>query len=284
MPYGVTNRTGIPSSREVARIVHRAIDHGVTHIDTGRVYGESEERLGEALSGSWRRRVNVVTKLAPVVKADGAAIRVSVDASVHASCRALRTERLDILLLHRAANRFVCGGAAWERLKELKRTGTIGLLGVSVQNPDEAEDALSDSDVDLIQLPFNLLDYRWTVPLARPKLIVHARSVLLQGLLTGASAGLWPRIEGFDFGALATVLNRLVEDLGCRSVADLAIAFVRAHAWIHSLVIGMETEAQLNENLMSFSAPALDERALAAVRRCLPKPPLMLLDPARWSP
>jgi hypothetical protein len=44
----------------------------------------------------------------------------------------------------------------------------------------------------------------------------------------------------------------------------------------------METEAQLNENLMSFSAPALDERALAAVRRCLPKPPLMLLDPARW--
>jgi spore coat polysaccharide biosynthesis protein SpsF len=284
MPYGIANRTGVPGRSEIARIVHRAIDHGVTHIDTARLYGESEARLGEALAAGWRRRVSLITKLAPIAEGEPATARSAVDASVRESCRALRVDHLDILLLHRAATRLVADGAAWQRLLELKREGVVGSLGVSAQSPEEAELAAADPDVDAIQLPFNLLDHRWReAPPRRRKLLVHARSIFLQGLLAGAPPERWPRIPGLDIGALVTTLEALVRELGRRSMADLAISFARAHGWIHSLVLGIETEAQLTENLAIFAAPPLDEAAVATIRRRLPVLPDRLLDPARWA-
>ena len=53
------------------------------------------------------------------------------------------------------------GGAVWERLIELLEDGTVLALGVSVQSPEEAIAALDDTDVQHLQLPFNLLDWRW---------------------------------------------------------------------------------------------------------------------------
>ncbi len=79
-----------------------------------------------------------------------------------------------------------------------------------------------------------------------------------------------------------TTLDELVRELGARNMADLAISFVRAHSWIHSLVLGIETEAQLAENLASFANPPPDAAALDTVRRRLPILPETLLDPARW--
>ena len=63
---------------------------------------------------------------------------------------------------------------------------------------------------------------------------------------------------------------------------DFAIAFVRGHSWIHSFVIGMETLAQLKQNLDLFAAPPLTEPEIAMVRRQIPVLPDHLLDPAQW--
>ena len=52
-------------------------------------------------------------------------------------------------------------GAVWERLLERLEDGTVLSLGVSVQSPEEASAALACPDVRHLQLPFNLLDWRW---------------------------------------------------------------------------------------------------------------------------
>jgi aryl-alcohol dehydrogenase-like predicted oxidoreductase/spore coat polysaccharide biosynthesis protein SpsF (cytidylyltransferase family) len=283
MPYGIANATGMPSPTEIRRIVRSAIDYGVTHIDTARVYGESEARLGAVLADGWRHRVNLITKLRPVEETGGAAVRSAVDASVVQSCDALKSERLDILLLHRAATRFIAGGAVWERLLELKAKGVIGLLGISVQSPEEFEHFAADPDIDAVQLPFNLLDHRWIgLSVKRPGLLIYVRSVFLQGLLAGAPARRWPRIAGVDAGGLIATIEGLVQELGRRSMADLAIAFVRAHSWARSLVIGVETNTQLEDNLALFSTQPLDQASVAIVRRRLPVFSEMLLNPAKW--
>jgi aryl-alcohol dehydrogenase-like predicted oxidoreductase/spore coat polysaccharide biosynthesis protein SpsF (cytidylyltransferase family) len=283
IPYGVANTTGMPGGTEAARIIRRAVECGVTHIDTARGYGESEQRIGAAIEGSWRDRVTLVTKLAPIVAGDAAEVRAAAEASVMRSCHALRTGRLDILLLHRAQTRLVAGGAAWQRLLELKREGVIGLLGVSVQNPEEARQAAADPDVAVLQLPFNLLDHRWDdSPALRPDLLVHGRSVFLQGLLAGAPAANWPAVDGCDARQLLATLDVIASDLGRANRADLAVAFARAQPWIHSIVVGMETPAQLEANLALFAAPPLTSDEVVAVRQRLPTVPAILLDPAQW--
>ena len=284
MTYGIANQTGMPPADEITRIVHSAIDHGVTHIDTAQLYGESESRIGAALAGRWRSRVHVITKLGSIQTDDVTLAKAAVAESVMRSLQALGGERVETLLLHRAADRTRAGGVIWDTLLDLRTKGLVGRLGISVQGREEFGRAGGDPDVELIQMPFNLLDRRWEglAPM-RDNLTIHARSVFLQGLLTGVPGTRWPIVAGFDAGGLLEKLRLLALELGRQNVADLAVAFVRGQPWVDSLVIGVETEAQLLENLERFSTPPLGPAEIVAVKRHLPLLPDQLLDPAQWK-
>src|SRR6185436_16438048 len=136
LPYGVANCTGKPIRETALRLVKRAADAGVAAFDTARAYGDSEDRLGEALEG---RSVRTITKLSPLselasdVSRDAA--RAAVEASIEDSLTALRRSRLDCVLLHRASHLTAHGGAIWDRLKQYVVQGTIVSLGVSVKSP-----------------------------------------------------------------------------------------------------------------------------------------------------
>jgi aryl-alcohol dehydrogenase-like predicted oxidoreductase/spore coat polysaccharide biosynthesis protein SpsF (cytidylyltransferase family) len=283
MRYGVANAGGMPSADEVTGIVHGAIDHGVTHIDTAQLYGESESRIGMALAGGWRSRVEIITKLRPIATEDAGAARLETEQNVMRSLRALRGDHIETLLLHRAANRGTAHGAVWETLLDLRRKGLLGRLGISVQDRAEFDRAASDPDVELIQLPFNLLDRRWeNLAVPRDNLTIHARSVFLQGLLTGVPASQWPVVAGLDTAGLIGKFDDLACELGRRGVADLAVAFVRAQSWIDSLVIGVDTAAQLSDNLERFATAPLAPEDVETVKRRLPVLPDQLLNPAQW--
>jgi spore coat polysaccharide biosynthesis protein SpsF len=289
LPYGAANRTGLPSREAAVALVRRAAACGIRTFDTARAYGAAEERLGEALSG---QPVFIVTKLSPLSDLPPAAgaeeAAAAAEVSVRQSCAALRTGRLDCLLLHRAAHRTQFGGAIWQRLLALKAAGTIGTLGVSVQSSVEAAEALACPDVQHIQMPFNLLDRRWRddgvidALARRPDVTVHVRSVFLQGLLAAADPSVWPVIEGVDPSALLADLDRLVRELGRDSAADLCMAYARGQAFITGVVIGLETEAQLDENLRLMRNPPLSPAECRFVDDCLPRLPEQLLNPALW--
>jgi len=292
LAYGAANRTGKPARETALRLIGRAADAGIAAFDTARAYGDAEERLGEGLQG--RRPVRTITKLAPLGDlAPGAprkAVRAAVDKSVAESCAALRRERLDCLLLHRAHHMTAHGGAVWERLKEHLAQGTVRALGVSVQSPAEALAALVEPSVSHIQLPFNLLDWRWREAGAiaalevRPQVTVHVRSVFLQGVLAADDARVWPRIGGVDAPATIAWLRETAHKFRRESVADLALAYARGQSWIDGVVVGQETEAQLEENLKLCTRPVLSREDCAAIEACAPRVPSSLLDPAQWTP
>ena len=287
--YGIANRTGKPSRTAALRLVHRAVDAGITSIDTARAYGDSEERLGEALQG--RKTVRTVTKLSPLTdlspEAPRQVVRDAVDASIAESLAALKRDRIDCLLLHRALHMTSHKGAVWERLIELIEEGTLVSLGVSVQTPDEALSAIACRDVRHIQLPFNILDWRWRENGViarieeRAHITVHARSVLLQGLLA-SDAPTWPRLDGVDPWAITGFLRDLANDYGRESPAELCLAYARGQSWIDGVVVGMETELQLEENLRLFVRPPLPVEACRAIEQVMPRVPETLLNPARW--
>ena len=290
LAYGAANRTGKPSRKAALKLVRRAAESGITKFDTARAYGDSEERLGEALAR--RKAVRTITKLSPLADltpgATRDAVRAAVDASVTQSLFYLRRDRIDCLLLHRAAHMTAFGGAVWERLIEMLEDGTVLALGVSVQSPEDVLEALSRPDVRHIQLPFNLLDWRWRESgviddlLEHPTVTIHARSVFLQGILAAHDASVWPAVEGVDAQAILAELAGIASDFGRESVADLCLAFARGQDWIDGVVVGMETEAQLDDNLRLFVRPPLSAEDCDAIARRLPRVPAQLLNPALW--
>jgi spore coat polysaccharide biosynthesis protein SpsF (cytidylyltransferase family)/aryl-alcohol dehydrogenase-like predicted oxidoreductase len=292
MEYGIVNRCGKPSQLLAVAMVRRAIAHGVTALDTARAYGEAELILGQALSGSWRSRVEVVTKLdlPESLRADTnpAIVCEAVDESVRQSCEALGTTQLNTLLLHRDEHRHLWKGAVWHRLQELREKGLIAVLGTSVYEPSEALNALEDEAVQHLQIPMNILDRRWNAAgvdkavSERPDVVTHARSALLQGILTNA-ADCWPPATGYDAASCIRQLRMLVNQFNRVGLADLCLAYVRAQPWITSVVVGCETMSQLAENLELFRLTKLTPTQCEELETIVPAAPGALLNPSRWN-
>lgn len=295
MPYGRTNDLPPPSPEACVRIVRTAVGAGAAWLDTARAYGESERRIGPALRDGWAERVRVATKLHPldhlVEDAPDGAVRDAVDASVFRSCRELGLRTVDTLLLHRAHHRTSHGGRVWARLRELRDDGVVGRLGVSVQSVDEARAALADGEVKQVQLPFNLLDWRWReggidrMAAERPDVTVHARSALLQGLLASTGPEPWPALaEDYRPAEIVDTLARLAWELGRDGAPDLCLAYVRAQPWIGGVVVGIASHGQLLENLRAFDTAPLSAEACAMVEAAVGRVPATLLNPALWPP
>jgi aryl-alcohol dehydrogenase-like predicted oxidoreductase len=300
MPYGAVNQTGKPSRTLAVAMVRHAIAYGVSAIDTARTYGDSEEILGEALSVEFRSRARVITKLDPLDSlspdAEPAEVRGAVEESLRQSCVALRTERLETLLLHRWQHYRAWKGEAWRRLLEFHlnsdgqtdERAKIAVLGASIYTPEEAIEALQEPIVRHLQLPVNLLDWRWKAAgvdraLAdRSDVVVHARSALLQGILLHPGSR-WPMVEGFDAAAWAGQLEAVARRFERESVADLCFAYVRSQPWIHSVVVGCETMEQLEKNLRLFRLPELSAAQCDELDQTLPPAPQALLNPAQWK-
>jgi spore coat polysaccharide biosynthesis protein SpsF (cytidylyltransferase family)/aryl-alcohol dehydrogenase-like predicted oxidoreductase len=292
MEYGIANRSGKPSPEAAIKLIHAAIGYGVNSIDTARAYGEAEERVGESLKGGYAGKVRVITKLDPLewLKGDQTpkSVMTAVDASVYRSCRNLGLRQLPVLLLHRWGHRYACQEMVWRRLLQLKADGVIQVLGASAQTPEEALEAIEEPEIGHIQLPFNILDWRWCksgVDQAlsqRKDLTVHVRSVFLQGILT-SDLSIWPKVRDLDAVKLIKAIDDIGDDLGRENRADLCIAYVRAQQWVDSLVIGMETIEQLEGNIKCFMNKPLTGAECKLVETKLGKVPVELLNPVFWK-
>jgi spore coat polysaccharide biosynthesis protein SpsF len=290
LAYGAANRTGKPARATALRLVRRAAACGINQFDTARAYGDSEERIGEALAD--KKTVRAITKLSPLSELKPGAMRKTVqravDESIEQSLASLRRGRLDCLLLHRAQHMWAFDGAIWERLIEHLEDGRILSLGVSVQSPVEALAALACPDVLHLQLPFNLLDWRWRAPgfqtclATRPNVTVHARSAFLQGILAAHDPDVWPGIEGVDAAAMVRMIATLTEIFDRETPADLCLAYVRGQRWIDGVVVGLESEEQLDDNLRLFVKPPLAPEDCDSLAQRIPRMPLALLDPSQW--
>lgn len=288
--YGRANTIGRPETAVAVQLIRTAISHGVDCLDTARAYEQAEKVVGEAVK-PFGDRIEIVTKLSALSDlpegATSGQVCAAVDASVFRSCRELGMASLPVMLLHRWAHRTSHQGLVWQRLLELKSEGVIGRLGASVSSVEEAEAALNDESIQHLQIPFNLLDHRWEAAgidrLApqRADVVIHARSVLLQGILA-AKPESWPKIAEVDPLNIVERLEVLARKLGRVTRADLCLAFTRAQSWIHGLVVGVESAAQLADLLQLFQREPLTVVDQEIVRQEIPPAPETLLNPALW--
>jgi aryl-alcohol dehydrogenase-like predicted oxidoreductase len=189
MSYGISNLEGRTTIEEAARILNLAAKKDVRVIDTASGYGNSEETIGRVIKSNFSDFL-IVTKTPQFgVQAISESEGDLLESTFRESLTRLRRRAIYGLLVHHASDLLLPGSdILWDRMQQLKTSGLIQKIGVSVYHPAEADNLMERRNLDLIQLPLNLLDQRFLKSgclqkLQRLGVEIHVRSVFLQGLL-----------------------------------------------------------------------------------------------------
>lgn len=292
--YGINNTTGKPSKEVCFSILSEAVTNGVEYIDTASAYGDSESVIGEWLSGGWRERVNVITKLSPLTSLNSninvQEIYNAVDTSLYQSLLNLKLDKLDVLMLHRTDHLVIHDGAIFTRLIEWKKQNKITSLGVSIQSPDELILALNHPEVKYIQMPFNILDDRWDTAISRlidakkdREINVHVRSVYLQGLLLTDSDALWDKANVESSHNIISWLTKATASLGYKNRATTCINYVISHDWVDAIVLGVDTVSHLDDAFSYIYDDKISQTMLNKINESRPVISEVTLNPALWK-
>lgn len=190
--FGTTVMPGPLTTREAFAVLDAALEAGIRHIDTARMYchGESEAVLGafmrergadvtivtKAGMDPPTRLARAASKLLPGVNAGpqpGRFAPADIRASVETSLSKLKRERLDALLLHEIRASEVTP-ALKETLAALRREGKIDAYGIATSVDDTKAIIAAHADIcGIVQVPAQWLDHHQQRP-PGSVLIVHS--------------------------------------------------------------------------------------------------------------
>src|SRR5690349_19832090 len=190
------DRYGKIDDSEAVKTIRSALDHGITSFDTAPGYGSghAEETLGAALEG--RRDQAVITTKCGIVSRDPRtgqpgrnATRASMLQEIDDSLRRLRTDHVDVYLVHWPDPNTPLE-ETMGALDEIQQAGKTRLVGVSNFDVALLEQSRKLRPIDVLQVGYNLFDRRMereVFPYCREHGIgVMAYGSLAYGLLTGA--------------------------------------------------------------------------------------------------
>jgi aryl-alcohol dehydrogenase-like predicted oxidoreductase len=275
---------GAQDDRESVAALRRALDLGVNLIDTAAGYGggRSERVIAEALAGR-RERVYLVTKTPPVAgnwpplpheRVQDRFPEAHLRANLEERLRNLKTDCLDVLLLHvwsRAWNR---DPRPLEVLRQFKQEGKIRAFGISTpdHDQDQVNTLLASGAIDVVQLVYNLFEQQ---PAAEALPLAQANGVAVMGRLVfdeGSLTGKFTRETAFapdDWRGRYFVGDRIVRTVARveKIQADLAgsgftlpqvaIKFALAHPAMSTVIPGMRSLAQVEANTGVCALPDL---------------------------
>ena len=250
MDYGISNQSGEVPADEVLKIVTLARDNQISLIDTAKAYGSAEDKLGKVGIEDF----DVVSKIV---------VSNNVVEDVKESIEKMGLNKLHALLMH-DFNVFQADQKYYEEFQKCKKLGLVKKVGFSLNFQHELKFLLKNKiQFDFLQLPFNLLDQRFSDQfelLNDMGIEIHARSIFLQGLFFMKPALIDPYLDKIK--PTLSLLDEICrqEDI---SKSSLALNFVLLNPYISKVVLGVTSEKQLQENLL-----VVDE--IEKVRELLP--------------
>jgi len=289
---GMSQSYGVPDEAEALATIDRALELGVTFLDTADIYGPftNEELVGRALRG---RRENVVlaTKCGFVPGEHGTPMQVDgspehIRAACEASLRRLGVTTIDLYYLHRVDPRTPIEESV-RAMAELVDHGKVRFLGLSEVSPRTLRRAHAIHPITAVQSEYSL----WTrdpedgvlpacrelgvgfvpfSPLGRGFLSASLRT--LDGLPPDDFRRGIPRFQAENLPrnlALADRFAALARENGC-TPAQLALAWLLAQGEDVVPIPGTKRRRYLEENVGAAEI-RLSRSDLAAVEAVIPK-------------
>lgn len=234
-------KNGKIDRKKAKELIYHAIDNGVNFIDTAYLYGDSETFLGEILTGEYKDKVKLSTKL-PTIN-----VRKYEDMEnlLDEQLTRLQRDSIDYYFIHavdlKAVNRLLKKDLI-KFFNKAKSEGKIKHVGFSYHGPKEEFPILVDGyDWDMVMVQYNYFDEN-----------VQAS---MEGIEYAASKGLGVFVmEPLKGGILAGKMPKEAEEIfkkanPKKSNAEWAMQWILNNRNVTCVLSGMNSMDQLNENL-----------------------------------
>lgn len=242
---GPASGDSVIDEQKAVSLIRRAIDGGVTYLDTAYVYLDktSEIVLGKALLDGYRERVTVATKM----PAEAVHNREEMEALLDTELKKLQTDHIDFYLMHginREKWEYFKSIGAPEFFDDMKKAGKIRYKCFSFHGPyDQFEYILNDNDWDMVQIQYNFMDINNQagtrgLELAGSKGIPV---VIMEGLLGGRLAKAPQNVQAL-YDAFPVR----------RSAVEWAFRWLCNHPAVSVVLSGCNEPEQIDENLRIF--------------------------------
>jgi aryl-alcohol dehydrogenase-like predicted oxidoreductase len=296
---GMSEFYGTADERTGIETIHRALDLGVTFLDTADMYGPftNEQLVGKAISGR-RDEVQLATKFGNERLPDGTRVGINgrpeyVRAACDASLARLGVDHIDLYYQHRV-DKTVPIEETVGAMAELVEAGKVRHLGLSEASAANIRKAHAVHPITALQSEYSLFTRDLEdeiLPTIRDLGIgLVPYSPLGRGLLTGAITATsgadsegdfrrseyFPRFQGEALDAnlaLVARITEIAEQKGC-TPGQLALAWVLAQGPRHGLGVapipGTKRVRYLEENVGAAAVP-LTEDDLVALEDAVPR-------------
>jgi aryl-alcohol dehydrogenase-like predicted oxidoreductase len=292
--WAIGGSWGPVKDEESYAALNRAVDLGVNFIDTADVYGDgrSEQLIGRLLNER-KEEIFVATKagrrLSPHTP-DGYN-RTNLEAFVDRSLRNLDVDCIDLLQLHCPPTEVYYRPEVFKALDELKRKGKIRYYGVSVEKVAEALKATEYTDLQSVQIIFNMFRLKPATeffPTAKERKVgVIVRVPLASGLLAGkiTAQTKFPaddhrnfnrQGQSFDVGETFSGVNletglKAVEELKTivpqgATLAQIALRWILMFDSVTCAIPGAKRPGQVDENVRAGVLPPLSVADMSKVQ------------------
>jgi aryl-alcohol dehydrogenase-like predicted oxidoreductase len=272
---GMSEFYGTADEDEAVATIHRALELGITFLDTADMYGPftNEKLVGRAIANR-RDRIVLATKFGNERKPDGTFVRINgTPEYVHEACDAslqrLGVDHIDLYYQHRV-DKTVPIEETVGAMKELVEQGKVRFLGLSEASPETIRRAHATHPISALQTEYSL----WTrdpedaiLPTVRELGIGYvAYSPLGRGFLTGRYRRFEdfeandfrrnnPRFQGENFTKNLQLVDKINELAARKQVkaSQLAIAWVMARGQDIVPIPGTKHVKYLEENIAAAS-------------------------------
>jgi len=265
-----------PSIEESIDLIGKAYEKGCNFFDTSPNYGSgnSEKVLGKAIKSlGIRENVLINSKFGhwPNGKEDFDSSKI--EASVDSSLERLKTNYLDSLILHNPAFEILEGKTDhFEKLAELKDKGKINNYGVSVDSSKEMITVMNHTDIQVIEVMFNLLyqEPKKAFEQAKEKGIsIIVKVPLDSGWLTGKYdensefTGVRDRWSKEDKALRVQLISKVKDVIGKDDLIHQALKFILSFDEVTTIIPGAKNTQQLEHNLEASGEALSNERKKA---------------------
>jgi aryl-alcohol dehydrogenase-like predicted oxidoreductase len=289
---GMSQSYGPGDDQESVATIHRALDLGMTFLDTADVYGLSanERLVGKAIAGR-RDEVVLATKFGNQRRPDGSLIRINgepdyVRQACDASLERLGVDHIDLYYQHRV-DRTVPVEETWGAMAGLVQAGKVRYLGISEAAPATVRRAHAVHPISAGQYEWSLftrdLEDELLATARELGVGLVAYSPLGRGFLSGRITSPddfgehdfrrdHPRFTGENFARNLELVDQVRQLAASKGVtpSQLAIAWVLAQGDDVVAIPGTKRRSYLEENLGALDVELTGED-LAAIERVTPR-------------
>ena len=274
LPYGINNEAGKPDQEQVDEILTEAYRSGIRTLDTSNVYGDAENVIGDFhKKNDFCFQINTKFVYQP---------GITIKDKLTGTLKKVGVEKIQTYFYHLFTD-YVSYPDLIAELKGLKKENYIRQIGISIYTNDEFETAINDPDIDVIQIPFNLLDNKFQrgALLTKAKLkykIIQVRSVFLQGLFFKPVSLLPDYLQPLE--PYLQILHMISSNSGL-TMEDLCLQYVTAQTEIDEIIIGVDSKEQLMSN-MNYLHKLINKNIIEAISTIQVKE-TELLYPFNWK-